>query len=48
MTENEYLKLVDVKDQDMSYRIIGLWDNRFLCSGKSLNQKAAVLILQHK
>lgn len=47
MAANGYLQLVDSYEMDMSFGLIGLQANRFLCSNRSLDHAAAMLELKH-
>lgn len=47
MAANGCLQLVDRYEMDMSYGLIGVQANRFLCSNSSLNHAAAILELKH-
>ncbi|HPI72692.1 MAG TPA: hypothetical protein PK843_14140 [bacterium] len=47
MTAHGCLQLVDSYEMDMSFGLIGLEANRFLCSNRSLDHAAAILELKH-
>ncbi len=47
MAANGFLQLVDSYEMDMSFGLIGLKENRFLCSNRSLDHAAAILELKH-
>ena len=48
MDEDGSLKLTDTYNMDVSYGLIGLKEDIFLYSCKSLDHKAAIMALQHK